>query len=69
MGVHYRQNNISGFFRKSHQLIFKAIQYLLENSREVDVVTLFEFLEQEGESEIGEQFNIAKQVPSKEEFF
>ena len=56
------------FFRKDHRLIFRAIRYLAENARPMDVVTLYEFLEQEGEAdEIGGLAyiaDLAKNTPS-----
>ncbi|MGX5173337.1 replicative DNA helicase [Aliikangiella sp. IMCC44653] len=56
------------FFRKDHRLIFRALQYLAENQRPMDVVTLYEFLEQEGEAdEIGGLAyigDLAKNTPS-----
>jgi replicative DNA helicase len=56
------------FFRKDHRLIFRAIRYLAENGRPMDVVTLYEFLEQEGEAdEIGGLAyiaDLAKNTPS-----
>jgi replicative DNA helicase len=56
------------FYRKDHRLIFKALHYLAENARPMDVVTLYEFLEQEGEAdEIGGLAyiaDLAKNTPS-----
>ncbi len=56
------------FYRNDHRLIFKALHYLAENNRPMDVVTLFEFLEQEGEAdEIGGLAyiaDLAKNTPS-----
>lgn len=56
------------FFRKDHRLIFRALKYLAENTRPMDVVTLYEFLEQEGEAdEIGGLAyiaDLAKNTPS-----
>ena len=56
------------FFRKEHRLIFRAQRYLAENNRPMDVVTLYEFLEQEGEAdEIGGLAyiaDLAKNTPS-----
>jgi len=56
------------FFRKDHRLIFRAIRFLAENARPMDVVTLYEFLEQEGEAdEIGGLAyiaDLAKNTPS-----
>ncbi len=56
------------FYRKEHRLIFKAQKYLAENDRALDVVTLYEFLEQEGEAdEIGGLAyiaDLAKNTPS-----
>jgi len=56
------------FYRNEHRLIFRALHYLAENSRPMDVVTLFEFLEQEGEAdEIGGLAyiaDLAKNTPS-----
>ena len=56
------------FYRKDHRLIFRALHYLAENARPMDVVTLFEFLEQEGEAdEIGGLAyiaDLAKNTPS-----
>lgn len=56
------------FFRKDHRLIFRALKYLAENGRPMDVVTLYEFLEQEGEAdEIGGLAyvaDLAKNTPS-----
>jgi replicative DNA helicase len=56
------------FYRNDHRLIFKALAYLAENTRPMDVVTLFEFLEQEGEAdEIGGLAyiaDLAKNTPS-----
>jgi replicative DNA helicase len=56
------------FFRKDHRLIFRAIRYLAENQRPMDVVTLYEFLDQEGEAdEIGGLAyiaDLAKNTPS-----
>ncbi|MET1255118.1 replicative DNA helicase [Aliikangiella maris] len=56
------------FYRKDHRLIYRALRYLAENGRPMDVVTLHEFLEQEGESdEVGGLAYIAelaKNTPS-----
>lgn len=56
------------FFRKEHRLIFRAIHYLAENFKPIDVVTLFEFLEQEGEAEevggLAYIADLAKNTPS-----
>ncbi len=56
------------FYRKEHRLIFRAVKYLAENGRPMDVVTLYEFLEQEGEAdEIGGLAyiaDLAKNTPS-----
>ena len=56
------------FYRNDHRLIFRALHYLAENSKPMDVVTLFEFLEQEGEAdEIGGLAyigDLAKNTPS-----
>ena len=56
------------FYRKEHRLIFRAQKYLAENGRAMDVVTLYEFLEQEGEAdEIGGLAyiaDLAKNTPS-----
>jgi replicative DNA helicase len=56
------------FYRKDHRLIFRALRFLAENSRPIDVVTLHEFLEQEGEAdEIGGLAyiaDLAKNTPS-----
>ncbi len=56
------------FYRNEHRLIFRALHFLAENSRPMDVVTLFEFLEQEGEAdEIGGLAyiaDLAKNTPS-----
>ncbi|WP_444994789.1 replicative DNA helicase [Aliikangiella sp. IMCC44359] len=56
------------FYRKDHRLIFRALKYLAENTRPMDVVTLYEFLEQEGEAdEIGGLAyiaDLAKNTPS-----
>ncbi|MGB0495839.1 MAG: replicative DNA helicase [Kangiellaceae bacterium] len=56
------------FYRNDHRLIFKALHYLAENAKPMDVVTLFEFLEQEGEAdEIGGLAyigDLAKNTPS-----
>ncbi len=42
---------VDDFYRKEHRLIFKAQKYLSEHARPMDVVTLYEFLEQEGEAD------------------
>lgn len=56
------------FYRKDHRLIFRALRFLAENMRPMDVVTLYEFLEQEGEAdEIGGLAyiaDLAKNTPS-----
>ncbi len=56
------------FYRNDHRLIFNALHYLAENAKPMDVVTLFEFLEQEGEAdEIGGLAyigDLAKNTPS-----
>lgn len=56
------------FYRKDHRLIFRALRFLAENTRPMDVVTLYEFLEQEGEAdEIGGLAyiaDLAKNTPS-----
>lgn len=56
------------FYRKDHKLIYKALHYLADNAKAMDVVTLFEFLEQEGEAdEIGGLAyiaDLAKNTPS-----
>ncbi|MBV1909855.1 MAG: replicative DNA helicase [Kangiellaceae bacterium] len=56
------------FYRNDHKLIFRALHYLAENARPMDVVTLFEFLEQDGEAdEIGGLAyiaDLAKNTPS-----
>ena len=56
------------FYRKDHRLIFRALAFLAENNRPMDVVTLYEFLEQEGEAdEIGGLAyiaDLAKNTPS-----
>jgi len=56
------------FYRKDHRLIFRALSFLAENNRPMDVVTLYEFLEQEGEAdEIGGLAyiaDLAKNTPS-----
>ncbi len=38
------------FYSKSHRSIFRALRYLAENTKPMDLVTLHEFLEVEGES-------------------
>ncbi|TQV81450.1 replicative DNA helicase [Aliikangiella coralliicola] len=56
------------FYRKEHRLIFKAQRYLAENGRPMDVVTLYEFLEQEGEADdiggLAYIADLAKNTPS-----
>ncbi|MCW8875973.1 MAG: replicative DNA helicase [Kangiellaceae bacterium] len=56
------------FYRKEHRLIFRAQKYLAENNRPMDVVTLYEFLEQEGEAEeiggLAYIADLAKNTPS-----
>ncbi|MEP1740755.1 MAG: replicative DNA helicase [Kangiellaceae bacterium] len=56
------------FYRNDHRLIFKALHYLAEHAQPMDVVTLYEFLDQEGESdEIGGLAyiaDLAKNTPS-----
>ena len=56
------------FYRKDHRLIFNAIRYLAENARPLDVVTLYEFLEQEGEADaiggLAYITDLAKNTPS-----
>ena len=56
------------FYRKDHRLIFKALRFLAENARPMDVVTLFEFLEQEGEADhiggLAYIADLAKNTPS-----
>lgn len=56
------------FYRKDHRLIFKALYYLAENNQPIDVVTLHEFLEQEGEAEeiggLAYIADLAKNTPS-----
>jgi len=56
------------FYRKEHRLIFRAQTYLANNGRAMDVVTLYEFLEQEGEAEeiggLAYIADLAKNTPS-----
>ena len=56
------------FYRKEHRLIFKAQKFLAENGRPMDVVTLYEFLEQEGEADdiggLAYIADLAKNTPS-----
>lgn len=56
------------FYRKEHRLIFKAQRFLAENTRPMDVVTLYEFLEQEGEADdiggLAYIADLAKNTPS-----
>lgn len=59
---------VEDFYKKEHRLIFRAIFYLAESGQPLDVVTLHEFLEKEGESDsagglayLGE---LAKNTPS-----
>ncbi len=56
------------FYTREHRAIFRAVYYLAENNQPLDVITLHEFLEQEGESDnvgglayLGE---LAKNTPS-----
>ncbi|MEE4246669.1 MAG: replicative DNA helicase [Kangiellaceae bacterium] len=56
------------FYTKEHRAIFRAIYHLAENAQPMDVITLHEFLEQEGEGDnvgglayLGE---LAKNTPS-----
>ena len=43
------------FYRRDHQLIFRAIEQLMEKAQPVDVVTLAEYHDQRGELEkVGE---------------
>jgi len=59
---------VEDFYRKEHRLIFKAQRFLAENTKPMDVVTLYEFLEQEGEAdEVGGLAyigDLAKNTPS-----
>jgi len=56
------------FYRNDHKLIFKALHYLAENTQPMDVVTLFEFLDQEGEADdiggLAYIADLAKNTPS-----
>ena len=56
------------FYRSDHRLIFRALHYLAENARPIDVVTLFEFLEQGGEADdiggLAYIADLAKNTPS-----
>jgi len=56
------------FYRSDHRLIFRALHYLAENARPMDVVTLFEFLEQGGEADdiggLAYIADLAKNTPS-----
>ncbi|NVJ49776.1 MAG: replicative DNA helicase [Gammaproteobacteria bacterium] len=56
------------FYTREHRAIFRAIYYLAENNQPMDVITLHEFLEREGEADnigglayLGE---LAKNTPS-----
>ncbi|MCO7226446.1 replicative DNA helicase [Pleionea sp. CnH1-48] len=56
------------FYTKSNRAIFRAIQYLAANSKPMDVVTVHEFLEQEGEADntggLAYLDDLAKNTPS-----
>jgi len=56
------------FYRRDHRILFNAIRYLAENGRPIDVVTLYEFLEQEGDADdvggIAYITELAKYTPS-----
>src|SRR5690606_31315236 len=60
--------NESDFYRHEHQLIFSAIQQLINASKPADVITVFEQLQMQGKgAEVGGLAylnNLAQSVPS-----
>ncbi len=56
------------FYTKAHRAIFRALYYLAENNQPMDVITLNEFLEREGEADnvggLSYLAEVAKNTPS-----